>query len=62
MIGFPELFPAYWKRLYPIVVVLGVLSIVYMVFCPRHTDWADFFAGMFVTTAIVGWLFARKSS
>ncbi|HTX60646.1 MAG TPA: hypothetical protein VMH02_13330 [Verrucomicrobiae bacterium] len=47
--------PAFIARAMWLWIVLGVLGLAYMVFCPHvyHTSFSDFFAGLLVGLALV---------
>jgi hypothetical protein len=59
---FKEWFPYYWFRAYPFILVLGIASVGYQVFCPRryHGDLTDFVSGALIGLAIVGAVFKRS--
>lgn len=63
MLAFKEVFPLYWRRAYPLLLVLGIVSLAYELFCPvMHDRLVDGLAGFLIGLATTGVFLKRTSA
>lgn len=56
-----DIFPYYWSRAYPFILILGIAGLSYEIFCPRayHVGIVDALSGFFIGLSLAGAIFRR---